>query len=197
MRAILVLIGLGFATAAAAEPTWAPFVSGAIYHYAGTFKDKHYQDGFIVKSRSISGHTVFYFAEEKTPDRPVQTLFTHFPGLGAYEDRADGVYTLDAYSLADLDGVSPAEAQLLLPKHAPVGTHVHLHGRLGETDLTVLAVEDVTVPAGTFRGCLKVELNDEGEKGTAWLAPGVGLVQWLRATGRRDVLVEYRRPPAK
>jgi hypothetical protein len=39
--------------------------------------------------------------------------------------------------------------------------------------------EDVTVSAGAFR-CVKI-LLDEGETGTVWIAPGVGLVRSVGA----------------
>lgn len=47
--------------------------------------------------------------------------------------------------------------------------------------------EDVTVPAGTYRGCAKVAFSGaEGDTiytGTAWLAPGVGLVKLEAVSG--------------
>ena len=54
--------------------------------------------------------------------------------------------------------------------------------------MVVEALEEVTVPAGTFADCVRVHL---GEESYAWLAPGVGLVRWVYLTGRVEELRDY------
>ena len=62
----------------------------------------------------------------------------------------------------------------------------------------VVSIEDVTVPAGTFRNCLKLEQNITHRliignlelKNTIWLAPDVGFV---KAINTRDVIFELIR----
>lgn len=70
-------------------------------------------------------------------------------------------------------------------------------------DQKVIAVEDVTVPAGKFRNCLKIiqhttlEVVAFESEGTLWLAPNVGPVKMLsKSVGGEDEpklyhLVEY------
>jgi hypothetical protein len=66
----------------------------------------------------------------------------------------------------------------------------------------VVAIEDVTVPAGTFRDCLKVEQQLQTQlspalatlpstSSTMWLAPDVGLVQALNSDDVKFELIEY------
>ena len=70
-------------------------------------------------------------------------------------------------------------------------------------DQKVVAVEDVTIPAGKFRNCLKIiqhmmlEVVDSESEGTLWLAPNVGPVKMIsKSIGGEDEpkvyhLVEY------
>ena len=70
-------------------------------------------------------------------------------------------------------------------------------------DQKVVAVEDVTIPAGKFRNCLKIiqhmmlEVVDSESEGTLWLAPNVGPVKMVsKSIGGEDEpevyhLVEY------
>ena len=66
----------------------------------------------------------------------------------------------------------------------------------------VVAIEDVTVPAGTFRDCLKVEQQLQTQlspalatlpstSSTMWLAPDVGLVQALNSENVKFELIDY------
>ena len=66
----------------------------------------------------------------------------------------------------------------------------------------VVAIEDVTVPAGTFRDCLKVEQQLQTQlspalatlpstSSTMWLAPDVGLVQALNSDDVKFELISY------
>ena len=63
---------------------------------------------------------------------------------------------------------------------------------------TAVAVEDVTVPTGTYHDCLKIEqeLSASGllsfsTQSTMWLAPDFGLVQSLNSNGVRFELIDY------
>lgn len=62
----------------------------------------------------------------------------------------------------------------------------------------VVAVEDVTVPTGTYYGCLKIEqeLSTSGlvrssTQSTMWLAPDFGLVKSLNSDGVVFELIDY------
>ncbi len=52
----------------------------------------------------------------------------------------------------------------------------------GTTGLTkVLSLEDVTVPAGSFKDCFKLSSSDGSYTYRSWLAPGVGMVKAEKA----------------
>ena len=66
----------------------------------------------------------------------------------------------------------------------------------------VIAIENVTVPAGTFRNCLKIEQQLQTQlspalatlpttSSTMWLAPDVGLVQALNSDNVKFELIDY------
>jgi hypothetical protein len=62
----------------------------------------------------------------------------------------------------------------------------------------VVVIEDVTVPAGTFRDCLKIEqqlstsgLVTSSQQSAMWLAPDFGLVKSLNSNGVRFELIDY------
>ncbi len=50
---------------------------------------------------------------------------------------------------------------------------------------SILAIEDVTVPAGTFIGCIKVHHTTGNYKAVAWYAEGIGMVKRIGVIGPR------------
>ena len=52
-----------------------------------------------------------------------------------------------------------------------------------EIESTILAIENVTVPAGTFTGCLKIRHRCTSCSGSAdwieWVKPGFFMVKWV------------------
>ena len=69
-------------------------------------------------------------------------------------------------------------------------------------DVTAAGCEKVNVPAGKFGRALKINIVDTWPKddsfpggsqykSTAWFVKGLGLVKWIRTTGRIDELVSY------
>ena len=64
----------------------------------------------------------------------------------------------------------------------------------------VVAIEDITVPAGTFQDCLKIEqelqtsatgFQAPAQSSTMWLAPDFGLVKSLNSNGVTFELTDY------
>ena len=77
-------------------------------------------------------------------------------------------------------------------------TTVHQVELQANTVSTVVTMEDVTVPAGTFRNCLFIQqqhiiksLLKISVTGGIWLAPNVGLVKEMNTSGVIFELVEY------
>lgn len=57
----------------------------------------------------------------------------------------------------------------------------------------VEAFEDLRVPAGLFKRCARIRIEDTWpdteSTGDVWLAEGIGMIKWHRVTGRVDELV--------
>ena len=63
--------------------------------------------------------------------------------------------------------------------------------------IEVEGFEDIEVPAGKFQECLKIRIKTKWDSGKeyveyVWLAKGVGLVKWKKATGRLDELLYFK-----
>jgi hypothetical protein len=57
-----------------------------------------------------------------------------------------------------------------------------------ETNLyTVIGIEDVTVPAGLFRDCIKIHITTQNYKSVGWYATGVGLVKRIGVQGLMEL----------
>ena len=96
--------------------------------------------------------------------------------------------------------------ETLIPFPLEVGTIWEVFGKTtvnqfelsANTVSTVVTIEDVTVPAGTFHNCLVISqqhnirsLRNISPTGGIWLAPKVGLVKEMNTSGVIFELVEY------
>jgi hypothetical protein len=52
---------------------------------------------------------------------------------------------------------------------------------------TIIGVETVVVPAGTFLNCIKVYTTTQNYKNVAWYAEGVGLVKRIGVNGLMEL----------
>ena len=119
------------------------------------------------------------------------------------EDRRDGaVVRTTTWSPAEMKAISKLPPGGWVHDSTVHQTIAHADGTVTEKDerfvWTVAATDErVTVPAGTFDGCVRVvRTNPEkpGSERTYWLAPGVGKV---KETGERtEELLSYEPPPA-
>ncbi len=187
----------------AKEPDYFPLIEGAEYEFLGTFNGKEYTDVNIVKTTTTdSGLTIFYFARKADAAKDNAIVATSSFGLGAYVREKDKLLTCEAFWSRDLAKVTADMKQTLLALPLKEKAEQKFTANRGtQARRTVVAgKEDVTVPAGTFKGCWKIDLEDvwtekaETSSGTVWLAPDVGMVKWKRATGRIDELVSFKKP---
>lgn len=93
--------------------------------------------------------------------------------------RQEGDYILAYESLDDTE----PDTALALPLELNKTWQIHVAGDTVTTG-TVVAQEDVTVPAGTYKDCWKVEVTTvDGSDGIPkmhyWYADGIGRVKWL------------------
>lgn len=183
---------------AAAGDTHIPLVAGSEYHYEGVFKEKTYTDRVVVKSKKLGNATWFYFSkEEGGQESPL--LIGNFPWSGAVRKQGQQILGYDASLVKWLDQFKAGKEQVFLKLPLKKGdrTEAAVIGGQRKETFKVLDFEDVTVPAGTFKNCAKIQAiaqKTADPPATFWLAPGVGLVKWQRFSGRVDVLTKYSIP---
>jgi len=176
--------------------SWFPLVEGSRYWYSGQFQGKTYQDVFTVVRHRTPFGPLFYFADELMKD-PTPSLSANMFGLAGYTTTKTEVLTIPATYLNGFQREESAHAQTLLRLPLVIGASTELRDDGTIVQLTVAGRESVTVPAGTFKDCARIEIhsqiNSTKESSTVWLAEGVGLIKWSRATGRVDELTKYQR----
>ena len=94
---------------------------------------------------------------------------------------ANGMEFYKEIDFSDDDPEVHTPPVVLIPAQLTIGQTYSITSAAFTYTLTVMGVETVTVPAGTFQDCLKVEVevveNGHTEYITEWFAPGVGLVR--------------------
>jgi hypothetical protein len=96
-------------------------------------------------------------------------------------------------------GVDGAQPGILIAARPEIGEpyrQEYLRGRAEDMGQVVALADSVTVPFGTFRGCVKTKDWSMLEAGTEhkWYAPGVGLVRSESASKEISVLVSVAKP---
>lgn len=147
------------------------------------------------------GADVFYFVEEEKSKDTVQGLDVNMIGLGAYSKGQEGIYTYDCPWNHDLAKIPPKRPKLFMRSSLRVGETIKIMSddRSNAYEYSVLALEDLTVPAGRFEKALKLGIkmlyaDGNSEASFAWFGSGVGLIKRIRATGRVEELVSYEKP---
>jgi hypothetical protein len=191
----------------AEKQSYLPLIPNMTYTYSGEFKGRTSTTTEIVKTVKIADTDVFYFVAEKDVRNPNAILGTESFGLGGYVKNADGIATLDSFFRNELNAFTKAQigdAVTILKSTPEKGAVIVVPSpkKMMNHTFKVEGNEDVTVPAGTFKDCLKIKTEEihlakPPEKeivytGTVWLAKGVGVVKWIRGTGRVDELVSYK-----
>jgi hypothetical protein len=121
---------------------------------------------------------------------PTNDTLNYF-SKGGLRLAADGLY-ITAESFGDLDTGSPATVRALAFPLAK-GATAKLPALI-PTTYTVVAREQLKVPAGTY-DTWKIAITDPNNPtGAVWLAPGVGIVQIQLPSGRIDKLAKVTAP---
>jgi hypothetical protein len=186
--------------AAPGDGSYFPIVEGAEYTYKGTFNNNTYTEKVFVRKASRGGVTAYYFAKQDAKTGGDTLLLAgNMIGHGLYFKTDKTLNTVDAPFTRDAENSLGGKQQTMFTfPLAKGGTHAAAVGK-GTWTYTVVGQEDVTVLAGTYKGCMKIKIDevwpDKKYEGYAWLAKDVGLVKWQRSTGRIDELVSVKLPP--
>ena len=193
----------------AEKRSFLPLIPNSTYSYNGVFKGQSWSKSVVIKTLKVADTDVFYFIAEKDVRNPNAILGAESFGLGGYVKRPDGIATLDTFFRNELNAFTKVQisAAVTIVKNTPepgaVAVVASPKKQMNHT-YRVEGHEDVTVPAGVFKDCLKIKIEEihlatPPEKeivytGTIWLAKGVGMVKWIRGTGRVDELASYKIP---
>lgn len=100
------------------------------------------------------------------------TEVTQYDG-SSYSAKSTASYssgdTVYHFVLQNNSWVELRSGRLVFPSKIDIGTH--------EGDITIDALESVTVPAGTFNNALKCTISTQTATQTVWFADGVGMVK--------------------
>ncbi len=180
-----------------------PLVDNSSYTYRGHFRDKIYDMVLIVKEVSNRKLNGFYFVEKDRFEKLSShaSIYANMFGLGLYSKENNKLYTTRCDFVRELDSISPSEKQTMLTFPLKKGDKKVLHAckfvnySLLRIQLTVVDFQTVDVPIGTFENCAKIKIEEiwpwTKHVGYAWLAENIGLVKWIRTTGRVDELVSF------
>jgi len=199
MRAFLpllcsVAIGCGPKKPSSAAPTdFFPLVAGATWTYEGSFNGRSSIETRQAMPVQVGGQPAWVFLLEDELGDDVADTFSTMIGLGAYRRTRGGLESADLTWRSDLHQLSLDDFHPMLTLPPVVGAREEAVTRSVDRagGWTVSAIEDVTVPAGAFTGCARLDL---GQGSQAWLCPGVGLVKWVFVTGRVEELVAWQIP---
>lgn len=187
------------ATPAPSDGAPFPLVRGSRYTFEGEFGGQKSAVELELRAVEVGGEQAFYFADLESSTDLVAPAF----GLGVFVLRADGLYTADVLQAANISQLERDEIKRMMALPVVVGGSLAVStpaksfvpGR--DDTYRVEGIETVTVPAGTFAGCVRLAtdsvIDGERESAKVWLAPGVGPVKLLRGTGRVDQLTKFTR----
>ena len=163
-----------------------PLRAGARWTFDGLHRGRVYRYTIAARPLLVEGRSVFAFYD--LSDGPTgRTLQGNM--------FADELFRRDGDQIRVADEHQPASEHLLL--QFPLRERSSTEYRVGPrtTRVTVESRDQQSVPAGTF-DCFRLSVvnayeNGRTERHTVWLAPGVGMVRWQRASGRVDELVHF------
>lgn len=139
-----------------------------------------------------------------TLEMATDNAYTLFGQIRAPRGQQGGEPTTTLY-----DPMVVFPAKLKVGQHAEAATKMPMRGQPADVTvkLDLVAVENVTVPKGTFENCLKLvvttSFGQREMKRTAWYAKGIGMVKseqpgfGQNQTPRVAELLDYQLPEAK
>ena len=168
-----------------------PLADGVKYEFVGKYEQESYRSTLLLRKYANNGRTFYYFITDDG-----NTLLTGcMCGLGIYGPVEGGIKTAKVSWLDELDRAGMGGAQLMLRLLPKTGDITLLTDGDNKLRFEVEGFEDVVVPAGSFKDCVKIGIRDTwpDKEYTAriWLARGIGLVKWHLATGRIDELASF------
>jgi hypothetical protein len=176
-----------------------PLNEGDVYTYHGKYKNKNYNNSYLVRSFTRSNRQKLYYFQKGIIKQNNTLIKNNMFGNGLYFVNENQLWTLEALSDFELFKLDYNKKQRLLPEDLSIGNKITFDSNFynSKDTIEILSYEDINVPAGQFKNCLKLKITSHWNKGDiyesyVWLAKNVGLVKWIISTGRVDELVKYQ-----
>jgi hypothetical protein len=149
-------------------------------------------DSNVCKSGKLNNQDIFYYAE--CFDRfGLFSIGTTTFGPGIYFYKNDSLFAVDADYEKDIPEKNIKNATLLLPSYMSTGDSVIFDKGLEKQTFTYLLNEDIEIGDIIHKDCIKFKIIDNWPDTMYiqyfWLQKDIGLVKWMRSTGRIDELV--------
>ena len=176
-----------------------PLVVGSEYVYASQYQGN--ATTTTLKVKAGGGKTAFY-----TDGGPGKALVGSSFFKGVAEVRPDGIYAAPADDEAAAANPPPLQKIVSTPLNA--GEELSLQSpeldartaklagtkRMVDIKIKAVGIGKITVRAGTY-DALELRIKDgNGEESKVWLAKGVGVLKWERASGRVEELDRFKIP---
>jgi hypothetical protein len=156
-----------------------------------TFRDG--TDSSICKSISIEGKEVFYF-ERSVLDRPVSIIATQIFCDGAcYYEKGKLIFS-PLFWYQELEDANLDYFEMLFPKRIRFGHAYKYHNGKEKRGYTFGPFETITIGERSYERCLKLTIEQDWATASytdvVWFQEDVGVVKWLRGTGRLEEVEE-------
>jgi hypothetical protein len=150
-------------------------------------------DTNVCKKKLLKNKEIFYFAECYNKYDIVSIGTTMF-GKGIYYYQNDTLFTLEADYEKDINEKEIIDSKVFIPAYLKVGDSINLDLDGNNQTLTYLKKEDLQIGTILYKDCIKLKIIDSWPDTLyleyVWLKKDIGLVKWMRATGRIDELVD-------
>ena len=147
----------------------------------------------VYKAKIIEGHKVFYALKPKDSiyyDASFGPNHFLFSAL-IFENKK--IYIAPAYDLKDLNRLKYSDFKYFIPEKISTRDTIKIVDRKKQTLLYNFRIDNATIKGRIYRNCLSVELAtiwpDTTYHSKVWLQKNIGVLKWIRSTGRVDTRI--------
>jgi hypothetical protein len=149
-------------------------------------------DTNVCKTKILENKEIFYFAEYYNKFDIISIGSTMF-GKGIYYFQNDTLFTIEADYEKDISEKQLLDSKILIPAYFKTGDSITINLESNQQKITFLRKEDLKMGDIVYKDCIKLKIIESWPETLyleyVWLKKDIGLVKWMRATGRIDELV--------
>jgi hypothetical protein len=164
-------------------------------HYIYTYENRYGEkDTLVCKSGMLENKRVFYFREAFNKFNLYSLDYT-FIGDGLFYYQNDSLFTIAAGYEKEINQSGFMDACVFLPAVCKMGDSSIRVNYSNTKKIYFLKKDSVRVAGKIWKDCIKCKMltywDDTVYLSYFWLQKNVGLVKWMRDTGREDMLNSY------